>query len=79
MRRPVFHVVISVKMPAPINKGSHPPWNTFRRLAPKKVRSMVRKTPVTQNTTGFGQCQRSRAMTCRSTAVITIVIVTAMP
>ena len=62
-----------------MTNGSHPPWATFNAFAPKNARSTVRKMPVTTNATAGGQCHRSVATTCKSTAVITIVKVTAMP
>ena len=43
IRRPVFHVVISVKMNVPTMSGNQPPWTIFSRLAPKKARSIDEK------------------------------------
>ena len=39
----------------------------------------MRKTAVTQSAAGSGHFQRSVTTTCSSSAVMTIVIVTAMP
>ena len=78
-RRPVFHVVIIVKSTVPMTSGSHPPWATFNRFAPRNARSIDRNTPVTSSAAPSGHFQRSVAITCSSTAVITIVSVTAMP
>ena len=62
-----------------MTSGSQPPCAIFRALAPKNARSTVRKVPVTANATAGGHRHRSVATTCSSTAVITIVSVTAMP
>ena len=51
----------------------------FSAFAPKKARSIDKKMPVTSTATGNGHFQRSVATTCSNNAVITIVIVTAMP
>jgi hypothetical protein len=79
MRRPVFHVVMSVNSSEPITSGSHPPWVIFSAFAPKNARSMNRKMPVTTAATAGCQPHRSVATTWSSAAVMTIVSVTAMP
>ena len=78
-RRPVFHVVISVKTSAATPSGSQPPRTTFRRLAPISATSITRNVVVMATATSGGHFQRSVITTCSSMAVITIVIVTAMP
>ena len=79
-RRPVFHVVISVKMhaaddqrqPAAVQRSS-------TALAPRNARSIDRNTAVTPSATAIGHFHRSVMTTCSSSAVMTIVSVTAMP
>ena len=58
-RRPVFHVVMSVKSSSATASVTQPPCISFRALAPKNARSIVRKNTKIVSAAGFGHRQRS--------------------
>ena len=79
-RRPVFHVVISVNSTPPITSGSQPPCDDLQQVGAEE------RQVDGQEDAGDGErdrraasFQRSVVTTCSSSAVITIVSVTAMP
>ena len=79
MLRPVFHVLISVKMKVAIAMVTHPPLAILIAFAAKKARSMKRKKTRKAMTVDSGQCQRCRETTLYRMVVIPNAPVTAMP
>ena len=80
IRRPVFHVVISVKMNAPISSGNQPPCSDLQQVGAeeRQVDGQEDGRHARPRPASASASARS-ATTYSSSAVITIVIVTAMP
>ena len=78
-RRPVFQVVINVKMSAAITSGSQPPCRILNALPATYDTSMVTNTRTNAATTGTDHRHRMRPTTGSSVPVINIVSATAMP
>ena len=56
-RRPSFQVIMSMKMPPPINSGNQPPCGSFSRLEAKKAKSMTKKAEVAPMHSASGSFQ----------------------
>src|SRR5207237_6036250 len=54
--RPVFQVESKVKMTSPATSGNQPPWAIFKRLAPAKASSIIRKGTQTSAALHKLQC-----------------------
>ena len=77
--RPFFHVLINVKTTIAMTIGTQPPYSILITFAENSVRSMARNTAVIGMMCASDQFQRDRATTAKSSDVIAIVPVTAMP
>ena len=77
--RPRFQVESTAKMNPPATSGNQPPSATLTRFAERKERSTARKAKVSGQTTQRDQRHRSRATRWKSSVVMVIVPVTAMP
>ena len=79
-RRPVFHVVISVNSSPPINSGNQPPCSIFNSVGAEKCEVDGEKDSGHRSMPPAAASASARvATTCRSIAVMIIVMVTAMP
>ena len=58
MFRPVFHVLISVRMNVAIAMVTHPPLAILIAFAAKNARSIIRKTIRNVSTVERRQCHR---------------------
>ena len=79
MKRPLRHVVISVKTTPAMTSGNHPPSTILKRFATRNDRSGMRNAIVIAPAVSRLQPRRSRATTYASTVVMIIVMLTATP
>ncbi len=77
--RPESHATMITPIMEATSSGTQPPSVTRRMLAPKKMRSMVRKGTNSRAVQTAFQCHRRQAMIKARQVVTTIVPVTAIP
>jgi hypothetical protein len=79
MRRPVFHVVMTVKTTPATTSGNQPPCGILSRLAPQNARSTTRNAAASAIAAARLHRQRERATTAKRIVVNTMSVVTATP